>query len=88
MDILEVIFSKFLYFYIFLISTKVLSLDIKIDTNTETIVKDTKHGRIRGFISERLPGHKVEQFLGVPFAEPPVGNLRLEVSCNKNILSF
>ncbi|CAC5367483.1 NLGN [Mytilus coruscus] len=59
-------------------STKVLSLDVTIDTNTETIVKNTKHGRIRGFISERLPGHKVEQFLGVPFAEPPVGNLRLE----------
>ncbi|XP_071144925.1 fatty acyl-CoA hydrolase precursor, medium chain-like isoform X2 [Mytilus edulis] len=78
MDILEVIFSKFLYFYIFLISTKVLSLERTIDTNTETSVKDTKHGRIRGFISERLPGHKVEQFLGVPFAEPPVGNLRLE----------
>ena len=64
---------------IFIVSS-VESLEETISSDSEFVVRQTKYGNIRGYVSERLPGVKVEQFLGVPYAAPPVGNLRLEVS--------
>lgn len=67
--------------YFFIINFEsVLLIDGTIDSNVEYIVRKTKYGQIRGFVSERIPSQKVEQFLGVPYAAPPIGNLRLEVS--------
>ncbi|KAK3583096.1 hypothetical protein CHS0354_036832 [Potamilus streckersoni] len=44
----------------------------------EFIIRQTENGPIRGFSGESLPGKSVEQYLGVPYAEKPVGNLRFE----------
>lgn len=45
-----------------------------------TGVRNTSYGRVRGKIEETaLPGRNVESYLGIPFAKPPVGQLRFEV---------
>jgi hypothetical protein len=55
--------------------TLVLLSDVTLNTDDEFVYRDTQYGKIKGFVSERVPGDKVEQFLGIPFAAPPVGNL-------------
>ena len=48
----------------------------------EYTVRKTNYGRVRGVV-EQVHGHKkVEKYLGIPYASPPVGNLRLEVGTN------
>ena len=42
-------------------------------------IRKTSSGRVRGFETESLPGHPVEIYLGIPYARPPVGQLRFEV---------
>ncbi len=44
----------------------------------DTIVVDTKNGPVRGSIVA-ANGHKAARFLGIPYAEPPVGKLRFQV---------
>ena len=44
----------------------------------DPIVK-TKYGNIQGFEFKAARGSEAEVFLGIPFAKPPVGELRLEV---------
>lgn len=46
----------------------------------EFVIRKTVYGKIKGFISERVKGYPVENYLGVPYAAPPVGDLRFEVS--------
>jgi para-nitrobenzyl esterase len=46
-------------------------------TGTETLVEvDTRAGRVRGRWRADAAGHRSAAFLGIPFAEPPVGDLR------------
>ena len=45
----------------------------------EYMERRTEYGKIRGIVKEVLPGQFVEMFLGVPYASPPVGELRFEV---------
>lgn len=81
MDMLVLIRMQLFYVYCFFINFESVHLiDETVGSNTKYIERTTKYGQIKGFISERIPGQKVEQFLGVPYAAPPVGNLRLEVS--------
>ncbi|KAM0130692.1 hypothetical protein ACHAP3_007233 [Botrytis cinerea] len=42
--------------------------------NKNGLVVQTTSGEIHGFINQTTP--QVRQFLGVPYAEPPIGNLR------------
>ena len=44
--------------------------------------RETGYGRVRGRTRTLhfLGGRQVERYLGVPYASPPVGHLRLEVS--------
>ncbi|XP_052098497.1 cholinesterase 1-like isoform X2 [Mytilus californianus] len=42
-------------------------------TNRKTI-----YGWIRGKVSSRVPGLKVEEYLGVPYALPPIGHFRFK----------
>jgi len=42
-------------------------------------VIDTKLGQIRGLTSLSRGGREFYEFLGVPYAQPPVGQLRFEV---------
>lgn len=46
---------------------------------TTRVVRHTQYGDVRGKITSRLLGNNVEEFLGVPYAVPPVGNLRFKV---------
>lgn len=40
---------------------------------------DTKFGRLKGFKLDLIDNKKVNIFLGVPFAKPPISELRFEV---------
>lgn len=81
MDLKSLVVANIVQYYILLTKmTFVLLSDVTLNTDDEFAYRNTQYGKIKGFVSERVPGDKVEQFLGVPFAAPPVGNLRLEVS--------
>lgn len=42
-------------------------------------VIEIKHGKLRGTIRENIDGGNYYSFRGIPFAEPPVGELRFKV---------
>jgi hypothetical protein len=42
-------------------------------------VVETKVGQVQGFVSVSRGGRKYYEFLGLPYAQPPVGELRFEV---------
>ncbi|KAK3091646.1 hypothetical protein FSP39_021543 [Pinctada imbricata] len=42
------------------------------------VTKVTRYGRITGISDEVYSGKYVEKYLGIPYAEPPIGHLRLE----------
>ncbi|XP_062567471.1 neuroligin-4, Y-linked-like [Saccostrea cucullata] len=39
-------------------------------------IKETEYGKVQGVVTEPLPRRKVANFLGIPYAKPPIGNLR------------
>ncbi|CAG9862813.1 unnamed protein product [Phyllotreta striolata] len=45
---------------------------------TNKIIVQTVEGQLQGCIKENLDGEKFFCFLGVPYAQPPVGNLRFK----------
>ncbi|RAK98860.1 carboxylesterase [Aspergillus ibericus CBS 121593] len=51
------------------------------DTNGEGLLVQTSSGPIQGFFNQTAPN--VRQFLGVPFAEPPVDDLRFSSPVKK-----
>ena len=57
----------------------VLLIDLDFRLCIEFVERRTEYGSIRGFVKETIPGKSVEMFLGVPYASPPIGNLRYEV---------
>jgi hypothetical protein len=40
----------------------------------------TKNGKVQGVVSSSRGGRDFFEFLGIPFAKPPVGKLRFEVN--------
>lgn len=46
----------------------------------ESILVETKQGKVRGQTEISRSGRNFYAFYGIPYAEPPVGELRLEVS--------
>ncbi|XP_046542685.1 acetylcholinesterase-like [Haliotis rubra] len=44
----------------------------------EYVVRDTAYGQVRGIVKTVLGSKKVERYFRVPFAAPPVGELRFE----------
>ena len=40
----------------------------------------TQQGEVRGHVESVHGGRRVETYLGIPYARPPVGELRFEVS--------
>lgn len=54
------------------------------NVKNEPIV-NTRTGHIRGLVQESITGDKYLAFKGIPYAKPPVGQLRFEVSirCEK-----
>lgn len=47
-------------------------------TSAEFPERQTVFGNVRGRVSERLLGSPVEEYLGIPFASPPVGSRRFQ----------
>ena len=45
----------------------------------ETVFADTNYGKLKGFTFPSREGNEFYQFLGIPYASPPVGRLRFEV---------
>ena len=48
----------------------------------EGVLIETKQGKIQGQIETSRGGRHFYAFYGIPYAEPPVGELRFEVSNN------
>lgn len=63
--------TKKIFFALFILSLfyKLIAKEIKI-----------KQGLLRGFKQYSRNGTEYHAFLGIPYAEPPNGNLRFEVS--------
>jgi len=51
-----------------------------------SVVVDTNYGQLRGFKGTARNGRTFLEFLGIPYAQPPIGDLRFEVS--KAIIRF
>lgn len=47
------------------------------------IMRQTNYGVIKGYVDKIRVGKEVEKYLGVPYAQPPIGDLRFEVSVVK-----
>lgn len=54
---------------------------------TPPLVKTTL-GAIRGYYKTSHDGRKFAAFEGIPFAKPPIGDRRFEVSCSFYKLDF
>jgi len=46
----------------------------------KSVYADTEYGRLKGFTTFSRDGKEFYEFLGVPYAAPPVGPLRFQVS--------
>ena len=57
-------------------------------TALESPVIDTSHGKVQGFIARSRDGRKYYEYLGIPYAAPPVGHLRFEVSLENLRVKF
>ncbi|ODM99009.1 Thyroglobulin [Orchesella cincta] len=44
-----------------------------------SVYADTKYGRLKGFTSVSREGREFYEFLGIPYATPPLGALRFQV---------
>ncbi len=44
------------------------------------VIVDTMDGPVQGDVLNLHTGDKINTFLGIPYAEPPVGSLRWQVS--------
>lgn len=66
------------YFLFFLIIFPIVYGENAFNGVNETFV-ETKFGKLKGFQLELDNEKKVNIFLGVPFAKPPISKLRFEV---------
>lgn len=59
--------------------------DLLLDADEQTLesskIVQTSQGPIQGFRYRLANGNWSEIFLGIPFAKPPIGDLRFEVCC-------
>lgn len=46
----------------------------------DAVVINTKQGSLRGLVFQSRNGAEYHAFMGIPFAKPPIGELRLEVN--------
>lgn len=60
---------RILVFYLFSLSVQAVN----------SVVIQTKYGSVNGTTGKSRGGREFLAFYGVPFAEPPVGNLRFKV---------
>ena len=68
-----------MYLYTFTLFSAVFISSItdqKFFTGKSGIYTETKLGTIKGRLAKSPQGTDVEEYLGIPFAKPPVGELR------------
>ena len=53
-----------------------LLLGISIKAEVEIPVIETRAGKVSGTLQKSLSGHDYYSYAGIPFAEPPTGDLR------------
>lgn len=41
-------------------------------------IRDTEYGQVQGVVSTPIPGLAVANYIGIPYAKPPINNLRFE----------
>lgn len=58
---------------------KVLTSDFYQYFFHEDVIIHVNSGRVRGYKISTSYGYKYYNFLGIPYAKPPVGNLRFKV---------
>uniref|UniRef100_A0A0N5AG41 Carboxylic ester hydrolase n=1 Tax=Syphacia muris TaxID=451379 RepID=A0A0N5AG41_9BILA len=68
-------FTNLYYIFISKYITFILTLKSQTREGEQHVVVTTRLGKVRGFESHIL-GHRVQSFLGIPFAEPPIGEYR------------
>lgn len=71
---------KYVRIYLFLFNFTWFSFMVSCSGNKDGPTRRTLYGVIGGKMTSRLPGKEVEEYLGVPYAAPPVGPLRFKVS--------
>lgn len=49
-----------------------------------TVIVQTEMGPVRGLCQQSFVGEKFYRFRGIPYAKPPIGDLRFKVSKKKN----
>lgn len=63
-----------------LFSRAVVVIDIKHSYSSDSPTVQTKQGLLAGAIRKNIDGGQFIAFMGVPYAEQPVGKLRFKVS--------
>ncbi|VDI83201.1 Hypothetical predicted protein, partial [Mytilus galloprovincialis] len=59
-------------------SSRLILLTAAFCTGQCLLVRETVFGNVRGKISTRVPERQVEEYLGIPYASPPIGHLRFK----------
>ena len=59
-----------------------------LDVLAEDVRVKTKYGEVEGFTYTMSNGEKANIFLGIPFASPPIGDLKLEVRLLVEVFTF
>lgn len=67
-----------------ILSSLLLASHTFANVNEELIV-ETSYGRLQGITVETNAGKKASVFLGIPYAKPPLAELRFEVSLASNV---
>ena len=62
----------------FVIGFKIVAF-ISVVHSYDVPIRQTLYGHVRGQVTSRVPGRNIEEYLGVPYASPPVGYLRFKV---------
>jgi len=57
----------------------VIVINYKYTAAVKHVIRNTEYGKVRGVLEHVHHGKVVEKFLGIPYAQPPVGKLRFEV---------
>lgn len=46
---------------------------------TKAPIRETEYGEVQGMVTTPIQGRSVANYLGIPYAKPPINNLRFEV---------
>ena len=52
---------------------------VAVVTGTQVPLADTENGVISGIMEKSVKGREFYSFYGIPYARPPIGNLRFKV---------